>query len=832
MRKRSLVWLGLVLVAAGCVQILDGAYDYKPLCEEDPTCVSGEACSDDTNCDDPDQCTVDRCGENKTCVYTPIDGVAPEQKAGDCKQGFCDKGVFTEKPDDTDLPDDLESCTTDGCSNGTPIHDKLPDGTMCSVGPSAGLCLSGVCVVECSQDKPCNDGNPCTEDSCNASTGRCNFAILDGLPTPFYVPVVGDCSQQICINGVSTAIADNFDIPDDNNFCTRDTCENGMPTFTPTNANAACLPDGSGICDAMGNCLECMSPNQCPPLPVDNGCHIRTCTDNKCGDMLVTAGMDVDPNQGDCKGKYCDAMGNPTTQNNDTDVPNDNNPCTKNMCTNGMPSNPLEPVGTSCNGTSTCDGLGSCGCTLDVQCGTSDECKTYTCVTNKCKITYAPQGKPLVMQTPGDCKVNACDGAGNAVSAIDTMDLPMDGNDCTVDICSAAGMPLNPPVDLGVGCGGQAGMVCNGFGLCLKDMGVGCMDAAECARGFCVDSTCCADACTGECLTCNATGSAGRCTNVASGGDDAPLCTGTNSCDGMGICKRDNGQPCGMNTDCTSGFCADGVCCNSACTETCKSCNLTASVGTCTFVPNDSVDPTGTSPCNNPYRCNGTGLCNAQNGVPCALPSECLSGFCVDGFCCGNICDQLCKACSDALTGAGNGNCRSILNGTDPQNECSNSDCNGSGACSGLPGTLANGQSCTSAGQCLSGFCVDGVCCNQGCTQSCKTCNLAGSVGTCVNVPNSTADMNGNPPCTTPSQCDGNGVCKGLNGVACNTGTECLSGFCADGFCCGNICNQLCRSCAATLNGGADGVCGNTKVGLDPDNECATSCNGAGMCAP
>ncbi|HRI65841.1 MAG TPA: hypothetical protein PK156_16455 [Polyangium sp.] len=682
MRKRSLVWLGLVVVAAGCVQILDGAYEYKPLCEEDPTCVSGEVCADDTNCDDQDQCTVNVCGPNKTCVYTPIDGIAPQQKAGDCKQGFCNAGSLTENSDDTDLPDDLESCTTDGCSNGTPIHDKLPDGTMCSLGPSAGLCLSGVCVVECGQDKPCNDGNPCTEDSCNASTGRCNFATLDGLPTPFYMPVVGDCSQQICINGVSTAIADNFDIPDDNNFCTRDTCENGMPTFTPTNANSACLSDGSGICDALGNCLECMSPNQCPPLPVDNGCHIRTCTNNQCGDMLVATGMDVDPVKGDCKGKYCDAMGNPTTQNNDTDVPDDNNPCTKNMCTNGMPSNPLEPVGTSCNGTSTCDGLGSCGCTLDVQCGTSDECKTYACVTNKCKITYAPQGKPLVMQTPGDCKVNACDGAGNVVSAIDAGDIPDDMKDCTLDSCNAAGIPSNTFSPLNTSCNQNGGTVCNGFGLCLKGLATACMDSAECASTFCADGICCANACTGGCMTCNATGSPGTCSNILFGAEDIPLCTGTNSCDGMGVCKRDNGQPCGMNTDCTSGFCADGVCCN------------------------------------------------------------------------------------------------------------------------------------------------------EGCTQSCRTCNRTGSVGTCTNVPAGSFDTNGNPPCTTSSQCDGNGVCKALNGVACNAGPECLSGFCADGFCCGNICNQLCRSCAATLNGGTDGVCGNTKVGLDPDNECPGTCNGAGMCAP
>ena len=212
-------------------------------------------------------------------------------------------------------------------------------------------------------------------------------------------------------------------------------------------------------------------------------------------------------------------------------------------------------------------------------------------------------------------------------------------------------------------------------------------------------------------------------------------------------------------------------------------------------------------------------------------PSECLSGFCTDGFCCGNVCDQLCVSCSNAVTGGGSGNCRPILNGTDPQNECPTSDCNGFGGCV-IPGGLLNGTACTSAGQCLSGFCADGVCCNQGCTLSCQTCSRTGSVGTCTTVPNNTPDPNANPPCNNGYLCDGNGLCKGVNNAPCTAPSQCLSNFCVDGVCCNNICNQLCRSCSAVLTGGNDGACGNTKAGLDPDNECSGTCNGMGMCGP
>jgi hypothetical protein len=47
----------------------------------------------------------------------------------------------------------------------------------------------------------------------------------------------------------------------------------------------------------------------------------------------------------------------------------------------------------------------------------------------------------------------------------------------------------------------------------------------------------------------------------------------------------------------------------------------------------------------------------------------------------------------------------------------------------------ANGQSCTSDSECLSGFCVDDVCCDTACTGGCEVCSLAAggsSDGTCT----------------------------------------------------------------------------------------------------
>src|SRR4051812_34996419 len=41
------------------------------------------------------------------------------------------------------------------------------------------------------------------------------------------------------------------------------------------------------------------------------------------------------------------------------------------------------------------------------------------------------------------------------------------------------------------------------------------------------------------------------------------------------------GQPCTTGTACASGFCADGVCCKTACTGACQSCSAQGAGGAC-----------------------------------------------------------------------------------------------------------------------------------------------------------------------------------------------------------------------------------------------------------
>jgi hypothetical protein len=69
------------------------------------------------------------------------------------------------------------------------------------------------------------------------------------------------------------------------------------------------------------------------------------------------------------------------------------------------------------------------------------------------------------------------------------------------------------------------------------------------------------------------------------------------------------------------------------------------------------------------------------------------------------------------------------------------STCGGDTDCV-APATCLNGscrnpapQSCTSAAQCASGFCEQGVCCERACRSSCESCALPSSRGRCQPLP-------------------------------------------------------------------------------------------------
>jgi hypothetical protein len=87
-------------------------------------------------------------------------------------------------------------------------------------------------------------------------------------------------------------------------------------------------------------------------------------------------------------------------------------------------------------------------------------------------------------------------------------------------------------------------------------------------------------------------------------------------------CAR--GLACMVNNDCQSELCADGVCCNTACTAVCQQCNNPGAPGVCGFTPQFMDNKT----CNSSQTCDGQGNCKDQNGVYCTANTDCASGNC------------------------------------------------------------------------------------------------------------------------------------------------------------------------------------------------------------
>jgi hypothetical protein len=324
----------------------------------------------------------------------------------------------------------------------------------------------------------------CTGGVCGTVDAAATTVLTD--PTP------GDCHALHCDGaGGTVSVVDDADVPSDGNACTTDGCAAGVPTHVPVVTGTACSQNGGTVCGAAGACVACNVPADCGS---DTACLARTCTAGSCGVSHATAGTFVsNPIAGDCHTDQCDGNGNVVSTIDDGDVPVDGLDCTADHCSGGVPSNPPLAVDTACSqsGGQVCDGAGACvGCNAPGQCPGSDTiCATRTCVLGLCGHSYATAGTFVSNPVAGDCHTNQCDGGGGVVSGVDDNDLPVDGLQCTRDLC-ASGTPSNPPVSAGTACSQSAGTMCNASGSCVQ-----CLTASDCGAGLVCDASACISGC-------------------------------------------------------------------------------------------------------------------------------------------------------------------------------------------------------------------------------------------------------------------------------------------------------------------------------------------------
>lgn len=134
----------------------------------------------------------------------------------------------------------------------------------------------------------------------------------------------------------------------------------------------------------------------------------------------------------------------------------------------------------------------------------------------------------------------------------------------------------------------------------------------QCASRFCADGVCCTEPCSGLCRQC---GADGICQAVTLVEDDS--CFGTEKCSEDGECLRNDGETCDDGADCATGFCVDGVCCESECSGECDKCR------------GEIPGQCRPQACGN-FGCHDDKTCRER----CTESRHCLDGFqCVDGDC-------------------------------------------------------------------------------------------------------------------------------------------------------------------------------------------------------
>jgi len=407
-------------------------------------------------------------------------------------------------------------------------------------------------------------------------------------------------------------------------------------------------------------------------------------------------------------------------------------------------------------------------CTSSSACGTGGTCVAGHCCATACS---------------GSCQTCAPDGVCNTMGAGTTPSDPT----CFIK-CNGTSNNCTGSCATDTDC--VAGARC-ASGTCVKYKPLGgvCTTGAECIGGTCVDGFCCDRPCGGTCEACDVAGKLGTCTTVPK--DAAPH--GTRSCPGTGVCA---GVCDGTSNVCTfagsTQACALATCIGNTLSQagSCDGAGSCAKPGSVNCAPYVCTGSACTNTCSTSADCAATGYCSFSKCLAkkaelasCTSNEECLAGSCVAGAC-GGIVDAGADtfmpdtfvppdtavadtAVADTAVAdtfvppADTGSVEDVI-ATTPAPPFNTTK---------VPTEFTR---CTKGSECTTGFCVDGVCCNNECEGRCHSCALLTSPGICAEEPEG-VDLRHEcgPANTCLGTCGKGGKCIGAG-----SGTMCAANRC------------------------------------------------------
>jgi MYXO-CTERM domain-containing protein len=247
-------------------------------CDNQGNCIAGTP----PDCTSSDPCVTKQCDEaQQTCAITANVGVKCSDGNACTVGDACDaNGKCTSNGNKN--CNDGKTCTADTCDPATgdcvykPVTDgfQCDDGVACTTGET---CRNGQCIA--AGTVSCDDNNICTQDILDCQTSQCSHAPVVGtvacVPTDkcFYN---GECSQGSCVGKTPVNC-------DDGNPCTKDSCDPASgcvhanePVTTVCSDGNPCTADDR--CRVTGKCVG--TPITCAAI---DDCHLPGICDEATG---------------------------------------------------------------------------------------------------------------------------------------------------------------------------------------------------------------------------------------------------------------------------------------------------------------------------------------------------------------------------------------------------------------------------------------------------------------------------------------------------------------------------------------------------------------------